>query len=87
MEQIRPSSYPEGLLSNKLRTMNLTHTWHKYGTCPEGTVPIKRSINSYNSKTTLPFKYFVHDGYVHRAKNQETTNSGEVNICIHAYFY
>ncbi|KAI3868959.1 hypothetical protein MKX03_003330 [Papaver bracteatum] len=76
--QIRPSSYPEGFLSNNLKTVNLTHSWHKYGICPEETIPIKRSGNSYNSMSMLPYKYYSDDGYVHRAKNQETTNSGEV---------
>ncbi|KAI3839145.1 hypothetical protein MKX03_032775 [Papaver bracteatum] len=55
--QIRPSSYPDGY-SNNLWTMNLTHSWSKYGTCPEGTVPIKRSRNGYNSKLILRHRHF-----------------------------
>ncbi|RZC54762.1 hypothetical protein C5167_013619 [Papaver somniferum] len=46
--QIRPSSYPEGTKLDNLGTLRLTQTWHKYGLCPEGTIPIRRKGKSYN---------------------------------------
>ncbi|KAI3967646.1 hypothetical protein MKW92_040379 [Papaver armeniacum] len=29
-------------------TLELTQTWHKYGSCPEGTIPIRRNGKNYN---------------------------------------
>ncbi|KAI3836510.1 hypothetical protein MKW92_015218 [Papaver armeniacum] len=46
--QVKPSSYPTGMKSNNSRTLQLKQTWHKYGSCPEGTVPIRRKGNNYN---------------------------------------
>ncbi|KAI3910681.1 hypothetical protein MKW92_004282 [Papaver armeniacum] len=47
--QARPSMYPKKLKSNNLGTLQLTQTWHKYGTCPQGTIPIRRIGKDYAS--------------------------------------
>ncbi|KAI3863753.1 hypothetical protein MKW98_031345 [Papaver atlanticum] len=39
--QMRPSSYPQGVQPKEQKKFELTQTWHKYGLCPEGTVPIR----------------------------------------------
>ncbi|KAI3899095.1 hypothetical protein MKW92_036838 [Papaver armeniacum] len=76
--QMKPSSYPVGMQSSHQGTMNLTQSWLKYGTCPEGTIPITRSRNSYNSsKTMLPHRHVSYNGHVHRRKNQESTNQSD----------
>ncbi|XP_026377666.1 uncharacterized protein LOC113271959 [Papaver somniferum] len=46
--QMRPSSYPKGLKSNELGTLQLPQTWHKYGLYPDETVPIRRKGKNYN---------------------------------------
>ncbi|KAI3897143.1 hypothetical protein MKW92_010363 [Papaver armeniacum] len=46
--QMRPSSYPKGMKSSDLETFQLAQTWHKYGSCPEGTIPIRRKGKNYN---------------------------------------
>ncbi|KAI3899877.1 hypothetical protein MKW92_011471 [Papaver armeniacum] len=46
--QVKPSSYPTGMKSNISATLQLKQTWHKYGSCPEGTVPIRRKGKNYN---------------------------------------
>ncbi|RZC64432.1 hypothetical protein C5167_008121 [Papaver somniferum] len=40
--QRRPSMYPKKLKLDNLGTLQLTQTWHKYGTCPQGTIAIRR---------------------------------------------
>ncbi|KAI3893716.1 hypothetical protein MKX03_006146 [Papaver bracteatum] len=46
---MRPSSYPKGMKSSDLGTFQLEQTWHKYGSCPEGSIPIRRKEKNYNS--------------------------------------
>ncbi|XP_026457859.1 uncharacterized protein LOC113358481 [Papaver somniferum] len=46
--QEKPNSYPKEMKSNNFRTLQLTQTWHKYGSCPEGTIPIRRKGKNYN---------------------------------------
>ncbi|KAI3863889.1 hypothetical protein MKW98_031481 [Papaver atlanticum] len=46
--QMAPSSYPKGMKSNNFGTFQLTQTWHKYGLCPEGTIPIRRKGKNYD---------------------------------------
>ncbi|KAI3914634.1 hypothetical protein MKW92_034764 [Papaver armeniacum] len=46
--QMRPSFYPKGMKSSSLGTFQLAQTWHKYGSCPEGTIPIRRKGKYYN---------------------------------------
>ncbi|XP_026416773.1 uncharacterized protein LOC113312232 [Papaver somniferum] len=33
---------------DNLGTLQLTQTWHKYGSCPAGTIPIRRKGKNYN---------------------------------------
>ncbi|KAI3893157.1 hypothetical protein MKX03_020182, partial [Papaver bracteatum] len=72
--QMRPTSYPKGLHSNNLGTLNLTQPWHKYGTCPEGSIPVTRSRNSYISEPMLRNNYFSDKGLVYQRENQEQAN-------------
>ncbi|KAI3914636.1 hypothetical protein MKW92_034766 [Papaver armeniacum] len=46
--QMRPSFYPKGMKSSNLGTLQVAQTWHKYGSCPEGTIPIRRKEKNYN---------------------------------------
>ncbi|XP_050218736.1 uncharacterized protein LOC126669333 [Mercurialis annua] len=47
--QMRPNFQPEGLVSenkvngNEERTEPITQLWHLKGTCPEGTIPVRRT--------------------------------------------
>ncbi|KAI3923384.1 hypothetical protein MKW98_026978 [Papaver atlanticum] len=34
--------------SNNLEALQHTQTWHKYGSCPEGTIPVRRKGKNYN---------------------------------------
>ncbi|KAI3903726.1 hypothetical protein MKW92_040719, partial [Papaver armeniacum] len=45
--QMTPSSYPKGLKLNNIGTLQLTQTWQKYGSCPDGTTPIRRKGKYY----------------------------------------
>ncbi|KAI3872662.1 hypothetical protein MKW92_010585 [Papaver armeniacum] len=59
MKQMRPSSYPKGFRLKNQRNLKLIQTWHKYGLCPEGTIPIRRSMNyqpnlTFSSRNRLP---------------------------------
>ncbi|KAI3918857.1 hypothetical protein MKW98_017305 [Papaver atlanticum] len=46
--QLTPSSYPKGTKLDNLGTLQLTQNWQKYGSCPEGTIPIRRQGKNYN---------------------------------------
>ncbi|KAI3868894.1 hypothetical protein MKX03_036423 [Papaver bracteatum] len=46
--QMKPSSYPIGMKSNNFGTLQHKQTWHKYGLCPKGTIPIRRKGKNYN---------------------------------------
>ncbi|RZC51775.1 hypothetical protein C5167_020204 [Papaver somniferum] len=46
--QMKPSLYPEGMESGNLGTLQLTQTWHHYGSCPKRTVPLRRKGKNYN---------------------------------------
>ncbi|KAI3864895.1 hypothetical protein MKW92_048011 [Papaver armeniacum] len=46
MKQMRPSSYPKGFQLMNKKNLKLTQTWHKYGLCPERTIPIRRSTKN-----------------------------------------
>ncbi|KAI3960714.1 hypothetical protein MKW92_017425, partial [Papaver armeniacum] len=43
-----PSSYPKGMKLDNFGTFQLKQTWHKYGLCPEGTIPIRRKAKNYD---------------------------------------
>ncbi|KAI3948711.1 hypothetical protein MKW92_044153, partial [Papaver armeniacum] len=47
---MKPNSYPTETKSNNFGTLNLQQTWQKYGSCPEGTIPIRRKGKNYNPK-------------------------------------
>ncbi|KAI3834692.1 hypothetical protein MKW92_049316 [Papaver armeniacum] len=55
--QMRPSSYPQEVQPKEQKKFELTQTWHKYGLCPEGTVPIRRSAKNYHSDPILSSKH------------------------------
>ncbi|KAI3831810.1 hypothetical protein MKX03_002932 [Papaver bracteatum] len=46
--QMTPSSQPKGIKSDDFGTLQLAQIWHKYGSCPQGTVPIRRKGKNYN---------------------------------------
>ncbi|KAI3878985.1 hypothetical protein MKW92_021208 [Papaver armeniacum] len=48
---MRPSIYPKSITLNNFGTLQLTQTWHKYGSCPHGTIPIRRNIRKYYHST------------------------------------
>ncbi|KAI3847673.1 hypothetical protein MKX03_008851 [Papaver bracteatum] len=48
---MRPSIYPKIITINNFGTLQLTQTWHKYGSCPHGTIPIRRNIRKYYQST------------------------------------
>ncbi|KAI3889165.1 hypothetical protein MKW92_044288 [Papaver armeniacum] len=47
--QMRPSRNAKNINLDNLETFQLKQTWHKYGTCPQGTIPIRRNIKRYRS--------------------------------------
>ncbi|KAI3957609.1 hypothetical protein MKW92_027773 [Papaver armeniacum] len=50
---MRPSVYPKNIKSDNPGTLQITQTWHKYGTCPHGTIPIRRSVGKHYNSTLL----------------------------------
>ncbi|KAI3878348.1 hypothetical protein MKX03_021808 [Papaver bracteatum] len=46
--QLIPSLYPNGMRSDNFGTLPLTQTWHKYGSCPDETIPIRRKGKNYD---------------------------------------
>ncbi|KAI3903010.1 hypothetical protein MKW92_046791 [Papaver armeniacum] len=46
--QVKPNSYPKEMKPNNFGTLQLTQTWHQYGSCPEGTIPIRRKGKNYD---------------------------------------
>ncbi|KAI3852788.1 hypothetical protein MKX03_028622 [Papaver bracteatum] len=57
MKQMRPSSHPKGFQLKNKKNLKLTQTWHKYGLCPEGTIPIRRSTKNSYPNLTLSSKH------------------------------
>ncbi|KAI3893562.1 hypothetical protein MKX03_011192, partial [Papaver bracteatum] len=47
MKHMRPSMNPKNIKLDNFGTLQLTRTWHKYGACPQGTIPIRRNIKDY----------------------------------------
>ncbi|KAI3910670.1 hypothetical protein MKW92_004271 [Papaver armeniacum] len=47
--QMRPSTYQKNMKLDNLGTLQLAQTWHMYGACPQGTIPIRRIIRDYRS--------------------------------------
>ncbi|XP_026379508.1 uncharacterized protein LOC113274290 [Papaver somniferum] len=62
--QTTPSSSPKEIKSNNYGTLQLTQTWHKYGSCPQGSVPIRRKgkdnnpalLHNYHHPKSSPYK-------------------------------
>ncbi|XP_021718574.1 uncharacterized protein LOC110686268 [Chenopodium quinoa] len=57
--QMEPRTYPSTLKSMN-ETFELKQSWHKYGRCPYGSIPISRKYSAYNSsnvqrKSASPF--------------------------------
>ncbi|XP_026430584.1 uncharacterized protein LOC113327636 isoform X2 [Papaver somniferum] len=46
--QMKPNLYPKGTKSGNLGTLRLTQTWHYYGSCPKGTIPLRRKGKNHN---------------------------------------
>ncbi|RZC53250.1 hypothetical protein C5167_012096 [Papaver somniferum] len=69
--QMRPSSYPQGVQPKEHKKFELTQIWHKYGLCPEGTVPIRRSGKNYHSDPILSSKH------LHPSSSNDVTNTNE----------
>ncbi|KAI3874052.1 hypothetical protein MKX03_016381 [Papaver bracteatum] len=57
MIQLKPSSYPKGIQPKEQGNLKLAQTWHKYGLCPEGTVPIRRYGKNYQPNLMLSSKH------------------------------
>ncbi|XP_021760600.1 uncharacterized protein LOC110725427 [Chenopodium quinoa] len=58
-EKMEPRTYPSTLKSMN-GTFELKQSWHKYGRCPYGSIPISRKYSGYNSsnvqrKSSSPF--------------------------------
>ncbi|KAI3925124.1 hypothetical protein MKW98_009774 [Papaver atlanticum] len=51
--QMRPSTYPKNIKVDNPGTLQVTQTWHKYGTCPHGTIPIRRNVEKHYYSTLL----------------------------------
>ncbi|KAI3893631.1 hypothetical protein MKX03_006209 [Papaver bracteatum] len=47
--QMTPSSQAKGIKSDDFGLLQLAQSWHKYGSCPEGTIPIRRKGKNYGS--------------------------------------
>ncbi|KAI3930315.1 hypothetical protein MKW92_031132 [Papaver armeniacum] len=49
---MRPSMDPKKMKLDNIGTLRLTQTWHKYGACPQGSIPVRR-IEKYYRSTLL----------------------------------
>ncbi|KAI3862098.1 hypothetical protein MKX03_007321 [Papaver bracteatum] len=55
--QMIPSFYPKRTKSSNFERFQLAQTWHKYGSCPEGTIPIRRKGKNYNLTFLRKYHY------------------------------
>ncbi|RZC51646.1 hypothetical protein C5167_020079 [Papaver somniferum] len=53
--QVKPSMSPTNMKLDNFGTLQITQAWHKYGKCPQGTIPIRRNIK--DSRSILSHKY------------------------------
>ncbi|XP_026430307.1 uncharacterized protein LOC113326846 [Papaver somniferum] len=70
------SSHPKGMKSDNSGTYQLTQTWHKYGICPEGTIPIRRKGKDYDPtllRKHIPLKL---SPYKTNVTSQDDVDSG-----------
>ncbi|XP_026379433.1 uncharacterized protein LOC113274178 isoform X1 [Papaver somniferum] len=70
--QMRPSMNPKNIKLDNFEIFQLTQTWHKYGTCPRGTIPIRRNRKDYRSK--LPRKHRLS-----KISHSKTPNTSQPN--------
>ncbi|KAI3960044.1 hypothetical protein MKW98_016768 [Papaver atlanticum] len=87
--QMRPSMNPKNIKLDNFGMFQLTQTWHKYGTCPRGTVPIRRNIKHYNS--TLSRKHrrpkFSHSETPNTLQPNDVTENHEYAVIrVHGNF-
>ncbi|KAI3914521.1 hypothetical protein MKW92_009282 [Papaver armeniacum] len=87
--QMRPSMYPKNIKLDNFGTLQLTQTWHKYGSCPKGTIPIRR--NEKDSRSTLLRRHHPQRFYHHNNPNtslQSDINNGHeyAVITVHGNF-
>ncbi|KAI3957298.1 hypothetical protein MKW92_004195 [Papaver armeniacum] len=62
---------PSGSTTKRAKKIELTQTWHKYGLCPEGTIPIRRYVNNYHSDPILSSKH------LHPLSSNDVTTTNE----------
>ncbi|KAI3883505.1 hypothetical protein MKX03_010518 [Papaver bracteatum] len=79
--QARPSMYPKKLKLDNLGTLQLTQTWHKYGTCPQGTILVRRIGKDYPS--TLLRKH-RHPELSHSKDSPDTLQPNDIRD-VHEY--
>ncbi|KAI3862705.1 hypothetical protein MKX03_001997 [Papaver bracteatum] len=48
--QEKPGMSPKNIKLDNFGTLKLTQTWHKYGTCPQGSIHVRRNIKDFRSK-------------------------------------
>ncbi|KAI3849395.1 hypothetical protein MKW92_036991 [Papaver armeniacum] len=72
--QMKPSSYPKGLQPKGQENFKISQTWHKFGLCPEGTVPIRRPGKNYHPNPTSS------DKHLHPSSSKIFANTNEYAI-------
>ncbi|KAI3906057.1 hypothetical protein MKW92_019308 [Papaver armeniacum] len=55
--QMRPGSYPQGVHPEERENFKLLQPWHKYGSCPEKTIPVRRSGKNYQPNPITSSKH------------------------------
>ncbi|KAI3897898.1 hypothetical protein MKX03_034269 [Papaver bracteatum] len=98
--QVKPSSYPTGMKSNISGTLQLKQTWHKYGSCPEGTyisqyatievngnfLGAQAKINIWKPFMETPSEISVSQIWV-TAGDYEVKNTIEAGWIVNQYLY
>ncbi|KAI3924188.1 hypothetical protein MKW98_032389 [Papaver atlanticum] len=90
--QMRPSSYPKGMKTDNLGTLQLTQILHKYGSCLLGTIPIRRKGKNYNPALLRkhhyprlsPYKTSV-TSHSNDTADDSTEDSGDQNMYLLQY--
>ncbi|KAI3856347.1 hypothetical protein MKX03_003361 [Papaver bracteatum] len=82
--QMRPSMSPKNIKLDNFGTLQLTQTWHKYGTCPQGTIPIRRNIKDY--RPTLSRKHRLSKFSPSNTPNKMTDGHEYAIITVHGKF-
>ncbi|KAI3914131.1 hypothetical protein MKW92_023802 [Papaver armeniacum] len=71
--------------TNNLGTLQLTQTWHKYGSCPQETIPIRRKGKNYNP-TLLRKHHHPRLSLSSSRTSNDTASDHEVYIITYHYF-